>query len=124
MGASTRLGARFRMGYPNGIMRTIVLDQDVNHLVLSKQTTINLGLVDYQKWQSCSNSKYTVKSGNSKPVDDKLQDSVYLLLPTKISNHSINHMIDSKCLAIVNIFALFKKFTKASFQCTWQNTNI
>ena len=36
---------------------------------------------------------------------------------TKISNHSINHMIESKHLAIVNIFAPLKKFTKARFDC-------
>ena len=40
------------------------------------------------------------------------------MLLTKISNHSINHMMDSKHLAIVNIFAHLKKFTKARFDYT------
>ena len=42
---------------------------------------------------------------------------VQLLLLTKFSNHSINNMIDSKHLTIVNIFAPLKKFTKARFDC-------
>ena len=37
---------------------------------------------------------------------------------TKLPNHNINHMIDSKHLAIVNVFAPLKKFTKARFDCT------
>ena len=57
----------------------------------------------------------TVEPGDSKPVDSKLQELVNLLL---LSNHSINQMIDSKHLAIVNIFVLLKKFTKARFDCT------
>ena len=54
----------------------------------------------------------------SKPVDSKLQALVNFLLLTKMTNHCINHMIDSKHLAIVNFFAPFKKFTKARFDCT------
>ena len=34
---------------------------------------------------------YTVKPGNSKPVDSKLQKLENFLMPTKISIHSINH---------------------------------
>ena len=68
---------------------------------------------------SCFNEIFstTVKPDDSKPIDSKLQEVVNFLLLTKISNHSINHMIDSKHLAIVNIFALLKKFTKARFDC-------
>ena len=58
---------------------------------------------------------YTVEPGDSKPVDSKLQKLVNFMPLTKIGNHSINHMIDSKHLAIVNIFAPLKKFTKARF---------
>ena len=60
----------------------------------------------------------TVEPDDSKPLDSKLQLLVNFLLLTKISNYSINHMIDSKHLAIVNIFAPLKKFTKARFDCT------
>ena len=59
----------------------------------------------------------TVEPDDSKPVDSKLQELENFLLLTKISNHSINHIIDSKHLAIVNIFAPLKKFTKARFDC-------
>ena len=58
---------------------------------------------------------YTVEPGDSKPVDSKLQELINFLLLTKISNHSINHIKDSKHLVIGNIFALLKKFTPASF---------
>ena len=61
----------------------------------------------------------TVEPGDSKPVDSKLQELVNFLLLTKIGNHSINHMIDSRHLAIVNIYALLKKFTKARFDCNY-----
>ena len=40
---------------------------------------------------------------------------VNFLLLTKIRNHSINRMIDSKQQAIVNIYAPLKKFTKVRF---------
>ena len=60
----------------------------------------------------------TVEPGDSKLVDSKLQDLVNFLLLTKIGNYSINHIIDSKHLAIVNIFLPLKKFTKGSFDCT------
>ena len=63
-----------------------------------------------------------VKPGDSKPVDSKLQALVNFLLLNKMSNHCINYMIDSKHLAIVNIFAPLKKFTKDRFHCT--NVNI
>ena len=53
-----------------------------------------------------------------KSVDSKLQALVNFLLQTKISNHSIDYMTDIKHLAIVNFFALLKKFTKAKFDCT------
>ena len=66
----------------------------------------------------------TVKPGDSKPVDSKLQELVNFLLLTKISNYSINHMIDSKYLAIVNIFAPLKRFTKVSFDCIYLVTQI
>ena len=65
----------------------------------------------------CKSKGHTVEPGDSKPVDSKLQEFVNFLLLTKIRNHSINHMIDSKHLAIVNIFALLKKFTKARLDC-------
>ena len=39
-----------------------------------------------------------------------------------MSNHSINYMIDSKYLEIVNIFAPLKKFTKD--RCDFTNINI
>ena len=63
----------------------------------------------------------TVEPDDSKPVDSKLQELENFLLLTKISNHSINHIIDSKHLVIVNIFALLKKFTQASFDCIGKN---
>ena len=59
----------------------------------------------------------TVKPDNSKPLDGTLQLLVNFLLHTKISNYSINHMIDSKYLAIVKIFSPVEKFTKARFDC-------
>ena len=59
----------------------------------------------------------TVEPGDSKLVDSKLQELIKFLMLTKISNHSINHMIDSKHLAIVNNFVPLKKFTKARFDC-------
>ena len=37
--ASGEQGARFQMGCPSGMMRTIVLDQDVDHLVLTNKQT-------------------------------------------------------------------------------------
>ena len=58
-----------------------------------------------------SNSN-TVEHGDSKPVDSKLQELVNFLPVTKIGNHSINHMIDSKHLAIVNIFCFSKSLLK------------
>ena len=61
---------------------------------------------------------YTVKPSDSKPVDSKLQALVNFLLLIKISNHSMNHKIDNKHLAIVNIFAPLNKFTKVSFDCS------
>ena len=67
-------------------------------------------------WSQCRCNK--VERDDSKPVDSKLQELVNLLLLTKISNHSINHMIDSKQLAIANNFVHLKKFTKARFDCT------
>ena len=48
-----------------------------------------------------------VEPGDCKPVDSKLQELVNFLLLAKIMNQSI----DSKHLAIVNIFALLKMFT-------------
>ena len=56
--------------------------------------------------QSCRSQKVgTVKPGDSKPGDSKLLQLVNLLPLTKLTNHNINHMIDSKHLAIlVNIF--------------------
>ena len=57
----------------------------------------------------------TVEPGDSKLVDSKLQALVNLLLLTKISNHSINHIIDSKHLAIVNIFVPLKELTNDRF---------
>ena len=56
-----------------------------------------------------------VKHEDSKPVDSKLEGLVNFLLHPKLRTHSINHMIDSKYLAIVNIFALLKKSIKARF---------
>ena len=55
---------------------------------------------------------YTVEPGDSKPVDSKLQKLKNFMLLTKIGNHSINHMIDSKHLAIVNIFCFSKSLLK------------
>ena len=40
------------------------------------------------------------------------------MLLAKISKYSINHTIDSKHLAIVNIFGHLKKFTKGRFDCS------
>ena len=48
----------------------------------------------------------STKMNTVEPGDSKLQALVNFLLLTKISNYSIDHMIDSKNLAIVNIFAL------------------
>ena len=66
----------------------------------------------------------TVDPGDSKPLDGKLQALANFFLLTKISNHSINHIIDSKHLAIVNIFAPLKKFTKVRFDCIYLVTQI
>ena len=60
----------------------------------------------------------TVKSGDGKPVDSKLQALVNFLLLTKITNHSIDYIMDSKNLEIVNFFALLRKFVKVKFDCT------
>ena len=60
----------------------------------------------------------TAKPGDGR-LDSKLQGLVNFLLPTKISNHRINHKIDRKSLAIVNIYALLSNFTRASFDCTY-----
>ena len=46
----------------------------------------------------------TVDSGDSIPVTSKLQPLVNFLLLTKISNHSINYLINNKHLFIANIF--------------------
>ena len=54
----------------------------------------------------------TDEPGDSKPVDSKLQKLVNFMPLTKIGNHSINHMIDSKHLAIVNIFCFSKSLLK------------
>ena len=54
----------------------------------------------------------TVEPGDSKPVDSKLHTLVNFLLLTKISDPSINHMIESKHLAIVNIFVPLKKLSQ------------
>ena len=62
----------------------------------------------------------TVEPGDSKPVDSKLQELVNFLLLTKIGHYS-NNMIDSKHLAIVNIFAPLRKFTKVRFDCISKN---
>ena len=43
---------------------------------------------------------------------------VNFLLLTKLPNHNINHMIDSKHLAVVNFFAVPKRFTNARLDCT------
>ena len=59
----------------------------------------------------------TVEPGDSKPVDSKLQELVNFSLLTKINNHNINHIIDSKQLAIINIFVHLKKFNKVRFDC-------
>ena len=59
----------------------------------------------------------TVEPGDSKLVDSKLQELVNFMPLTKIGNHSINHMIDSKHLVIVNIFVPLKKFTKVKLDC-------
>jgi len=59
------------------------------------------------------NKTYTVKPG-----DIKLKSLVNFFLLTKLSNHGINHMIDSKNLTIAKI-ALLKKFTKARFDWIW-----
>ena len=60
----------------------------------------------------CKSKGCTVEPGDSKPVDSKLQELINFLLLTKIRNHSINHMIDSKHLAIVNIFRFSKSLLK------------
>ena len=57
----------------------------------------------------------STKMNTVEPGDSKLQALVDFLLLTKISNHSTNHIIDSKHLKLVNIFAPLKKFTKARF---------
>ena len=59
-----------------------------------------------------NNGLCTVQPGDSKPVDSKLQELVNFLLLTKIGNYSINDMIDSKHLAIVNIFRFSKSLLK------------
>ena len=64
-------------------------------------------------------TKSTVEPEDNKPLDSKLKWLVNFLLLTKIGNYRINHMIDSKHLAIVNIFAPLKKFTKVRFNCTY-----
>ena len=69
-------------------------------------------------------SPNTVEPDDSKLVVSKLQEFVNFLLLTKISNYSINHMIDSKYLAMVNIFAPLKKFTKVRFDCIYLVTQI
>ena len=58
---------------------------------------------------------YTVKLRDSKVVGSNFQALVNFLLLTKIYNLRVNHMIDGKHLAIVNIFTLLKNFTKARF---------
>ena len=63
-------------------------------------------------------TKSTVEPEDNKPLDSKLKWLVNFLLLTKIGNHSINHMIDSKHLAKVNIFSPLKTFTKVRFDCT------
>ena len=68
----------------------------------------------------CKSKGCTVEPGDSKPVDSKLQELINFLLLTKISNHCINHMIDSKHLTIANSFELLKKFAKARFECTYE----
>ena len=62
----------------------------------------------------------TVKPDNSEPIDSKLQVLVNFLLLAKISNHSINHTLDSKHLEIVNISTPLNKFTKGTFDYSFQ----
>ena len=72
---------------------------------LLDQVSKDLGLLKIQ-------FSTTVEPVDSKPTDSKLQAFVNFLLLTKISNHSINHMIDSKHMEIANIFAPLKKLLK------------
>ena len=60
---------------------------------------------------------YYTETITVEPGDSKLKELVNFLLFAKFSNHIINNMIDSKHLAIVNIFAPLKMFTKARFDC-------
>ena len=73
--------------------------------------------------RALSSRMCTVEPENRKPIDSKPQELVNFLLLTKIRNHSINDVIDSKHVAIVNIFARLKKFTKVRFDCTLLNQN-
>ena len=63
---------------------------------------------------------YTVKLRDSKVVGSNFQALVNFLLLTKIYNLRVNHMIDGKHLAMINIFVPLKSLPKPSL--TVQNS--
>ena len=62
--------------------------------------------------------KYTVEPGNSKLVNSKQPGNSKLFLVTFQTIYNINHLLNSKLLAIVNLLLLLKKFTINRFDCT------
>ena len=59
----------------------------------------------------------TVEPGNSKLVNSKQRVNSKLFLAAFQSVYNINHLLNSKLLAIVNLLLLLKKFTITRFDC-------
>ena len=62
-------------------------------------------------------STSTVKPGNSKLVNSKQPGNSKLFLVTFQTIYNINHLLNSKLLAIVNHLLFLKKFTINRFDC-------
>ena len=70
---------------------------------------------NFRKILESSCFTYTVKPGKSKPVNSKQRVNSKLFLAAFLSVYNINHLLNSKLLAIVNLLLLLKKFTIARF---------
>ena len=66
---------------------------------------------------SIDKNTYTVEPGNSKLVNSKQRVNSKLFLAAFQSVYNINHLLNSKLLAIVNLLLFLKKFTITRFDC-------
>ena len=74
-----------------------------------------------KKWGNVPyESVNTVEPVNSKLVNSKLRVNSKLFLAAFQSVYNINHLLNSKLLAIVNLLLFLKKFTITRFDCTFK----